>query len=48
MQMYKINLLQEKSGCIASSFGYWAVQLGVITALGREGADRIGIVEFSL
>lgn len=43
LQRYKINSLQEKSGCIASSFGYWAVQLAVITASGHEIADLIGI-----
>lgn len=48
LQMYKINSLQEKSGCIASSFGYRAEQLAVIAALGHEGADLMGIIKFSL
>lgn len=46
LQMHKINLLQEKSSCIASSFGYSAVQLAVITTLGHEGADLTGIIKF--
>jgi len=48
LQMCKLKSLQEKSRYTASSFGYRAVQLAVLTALGHEGAGLSGIIRFRL